>query len=181
MLAESGSRGMDAGNWVNIERSTVSYCVTTSSQRPSDLVIAEPSPNFPRKFTEEIQLQTRATPYPQDDVSPQVIPFTEGNYENGVKGEVQGLPQVSEDRQPGAALLDYFKGSDNQLFENSLYYNFSVGSLSSLLYSSAFYADDATKDGRIPPSSSHMVDSPETFSDSEDLSRYSDVLWNMDE
>lgn len=176
MQAESGSRGMDAGNGVLIERSTVSYSITVSSETPSDLVIAESSTCFPKKTTEEIEFQTWATPYPQDDISPQVIPFTEGNYENGVKGEVQGPPHVSEDMQPGAALVDYFKGSDNQLFENSLYYNISVGSLSSLLYSSEFSAD-----GRIPPSSSHIADSPDAFSDSKELNRYSDVLWNMDE
>lgn len=160
---QSCSSSMDAASKVIIERSTASNSITGSSQRPSDLDIAEPpTTSIQRKTTEEIEVQTNATPYLQDDISSQVIPITEGNYVNKLKGEVEG--------------------QDNQLFKNNLLYNFSVGSLPILLYSSEFGIDDLSQDGRMAPSCSYMVDYPEAFSDSETyLNRYSDVLWNMDQ
>ena len=91
--------------------------------------------------------------------------------------------QANDDGRQGAANSHQdLEASENQLFENSLLYNFSAGSLESLLYSSQLSADGATQDGGIPASCSYMVASPEAFSDSETyLNRYSDVLWNMDE
>ena len=91
---------MDAASKVIIERSTASNSITGSSQRPPDLYIAEPPTTFlQRKTNEEIEVQTNATPYLQDDISSQVIPITEGNYVNKLKGEVEG--------------------QDNRLFENN--------------------------------------------------------------
>lgn len=94
-----------------------------------------------------------------------------------------GPSQANDDGQPGEASHQDLEVSENQLFENSILCNFSVGSLESLLNSSEFYVDGATQDGHgIPPCFSYMVASPEVFSDSGTyLNRYSDVLWNMDE
>lgn len=182
LQVESSSGCMDAENLVHFERSKGFCCFPTSSQTTADIhntaCNTEPSTSVPAQNA-DTPVQKNPNSRVQDDILPQVIPSTEGNCESELKEEIHG-PQINGDGQGGGALQEHFEGSHDQLFEDMLPYNLSVGSLLSLLYSSEFYADGVIEYAQIP-ASSYMVASREAFSDTEAyLNRYSDVLWNMD-
>lgn len=171
LQADSGSSDMDADNTVRLERSIGSHCLTTLSQRLPDLDSAEPSTSFRTQTTEEIAVQTKKTPYLQDDISPS----SEEDYEHGLHGEIRhGSCQISEDGQQGIDLQEHLEGSDEFFGKTLLPYTFSVGSLAILLSSDLFADHGATED------SPYMVASPKAFSDSGSyLNCYSDRLWNI--
>lgn len=179
---ECSSTGMDVDNQICYEGPLRSDCLATSSPRPTDHDSAEPSSRFPTQSTEEVEVQIDKTQYLQDNISSQVIPIHEVNGEYVLQGETRFVPSpTDDDGHPGAASQPDFEDSENQVFENSLRYNLSAGSLAGMLYFSEFCADGATQGDRTPPSC-YVVASPEAFSDSEAyFNRYSDVLWNMDE
>lgn len=182
LQVESGSGGMEVDKRVHFDRSLGYDCLPTSSHRPPDHDGAEPSTSFQTQSTEKAAVQMNKTRYLQGNISHQVNPIDEVNDEYVLPGESGRVPSpIDDDWQPSAASRRDLKDSENELFEDSIAYNFSVGSLGSLLYSSElFCADGAAEGGINSPSSWYMVASPEAFSDSEAyMNRYSDVLWNM--
>jgi len=168
LQAESGSSGMDADNGVHIAGLDF---LTASSQSLPGLESPEFSTSLTRQTIEEITVQTKKTPYLQDDSSLS----SKEDYEDGLQGEIgEGSSQINDDVQQGAALQEHLERSD-ELFEKAeLPYIFSVGSLATLLSSELFADHGATQEF------SYMVASPAAFPESESYSNcYSDVLWNI--
>eukprot|EP00253_Pinus_taeda_P023925 PITA_23925 len=182
-VASGGSiRDVDRGE--RFEPSLNYDCLPTSSHIPPDQDGAEPSTNVQTQIsTEDVAVQLNETQYLQGNISSPLNATDEVNDEYVLQGETRHVPsQTNDEGQPGAASQQDLKYSENQVIENSLCYNFSVGSLGNLLYSSEFCAHGNAEGGIISPPSWYMVASPEAFSDSEAyMNRYSDVLWNMDE